>query len=113
MGNTTDFNTTEAVKFDGEKIRYDLIPADSLHALAEIYTFGAKKYEDENWRKGTSWKRIFGAIMRHMWAWFRGEDLDPESGLSHVAHAAWGCFTLLNYINTQKEWDDRVKIDSN
>ncbi len=99
----------EAVKFDGEKSRYDLIPGDSLEWLAKVYTFGASKYDDENWRKGMSWKRIFSAIMRHSWAWFRGEDLDPESGLPHLAHAAWGYFTLMHYMTTQKNYDDRVK----
>lgn len=101
--------TGQAVKHDMGKTRFDLIPGDSLEWLAKIYTFGAQKYEDENWRKGMSWKRIFGAIMRHSWAWFRGEDLDPESGLPHLAHAAWGFFTLLHYSEYRKEYDDRVK----
>lgn len=96
-------------KFDFGKHRYDLIPGDSLDELVKVYNYGAKKYEDENWRKGMSWKRIFGALMRHSWAWFRGEDIDPESGLHHMAHAAWQCFTLLNYSRTRPEFDDRVK----
>jgi len=97
------------IKFDGEKERFDLIPAQPLIELAKIYTYGAKKYEDNNWRKGVAWGRIFGALMRHLWAFWRGEDLDQESGLPHLAHAAWGCFTLLEYMNTQKTLDDRVK----
>ncbi len=99
------------VKFDAGKVRYDLIPADSLHKLAEVYTFGASKYDDENWRKGFSWKRVFAAVMRHSWAWFRGEDLDPESGLPHLAHAAWGLFTLMNFADTNIQYDDRVKLN--
>lgn len=101
---------SEAAKFDGGKSRYDLIAAHPLELLARVYTFGAKKYADEDWRKGIGWKRIFAAMMRHAWSWMRGEDLDPESGLPHLAHAAWGCFTLLEYSQTCKQFDDRVKI---
>ena len=101
----------EGVKYDGGKLRYDLIPADALEELAAIYTMGAKKYEDHNWRKGMKWSRPFAALMRHAWSWFRGEDIDPESGLNHMAHAAWNCFTLINYAKTHPEFDNRIKND--
>jgi hypothetical protein len=97
----------EGVKYDGEKARFDLIPPGPLEALADIYTYGAGKYEDRNWEKGIKWGRVFGAIMRHLWAFWRGEDVDEESGRSHLAHAAWGCFALLEYSKTQKSFDDR------
>jgi hypothetical protein len=102
---TADYR--EGVKFDSGKNRLDLIPAYPLEQLGLIYTFGANKYADHNWRKGMAWSRIFGAIMRHLWAFWRGEDLDPESGLPHVAHACWGCFTLLEFMQTRKTLDDR------
>ena len=100
---------TEGMKYDGDKLRFDLIPPEPLERLAEVYTMGAAKYEDRNWEKGIKWGRVFGAIMRHMWAWWKGEDVDPESGLPHLAHAAWGCFALLEYRNTRRDFDDRVK----
>lgn len=98
----------EGNKYDGDKERYDLIPAGPLNTLAQVYTMGAKKYADRNWEKGIRWGRIFAAIMRHLWAFWRGEDMDPESGLPHPVHAAWGCFTLLEYMNTHRELDDRT-----
>lgn len=101
----------EGVKYDGGKLRYDLIPADALEMLAAIYTMGAGKYDDHNWRKGMNWSRPFAALMRHAWAWFRGEDIDPESGINHLAHAAWNCFTLMNYAKSHPEFDNRVKND--
>jgi|GEM_PF-1419395 len=101
----------EGVKYDGGKLRYDLIPADCLEELAKIYTMGAQKYDDHNWRKGMKWSRPFAALMRHAWSWFKGEDIDPESGLPHLAHAAWNCFTLLNYSRSHPEYDDRIKND--
>ena len=100
----------DGVKYDGEKARFDLIPPGPLYDLAEVYTKGAQKYEDRNWEKGIKWGRIFAAIMRHLWKFWRGEHLDNESGQSHLAHAAWGCLTLMEYGRTHLELDDRACI---
>ncbi len=96
-------------KDDAGKLRFDLVPVMPLEAVAAIYTYGADKYDDNNWRKGIRWGRVFGASMRHLWAFWRGEDYDPESGLPHLAHAAFGCLTLLEFMETHRELDDRVK----
>ena len=96
-------------KDDTGKLRFDLLPVRPLEQITEIYTYGANKYDDNNWRSGIQWGRIFSASMRHMWAFWRGEDLDSESGLPHLAHAAFGCLTLLEYMETHRELDDRVK----
>ena len=100
----------EGKKNDTGKLRYDLISPVGLEELAKVYTHGCVEYGDHNWRKGIRWSRIFGAIMRHLWAFWKGEDLDSESGLPHLAHAAWGCFALLEYRKTHSKHDDRYKI---
>jgi len=87
----------EGRKDDAGKLRYDLVPPAALEELVAVYTYGAKKYEDRNWEKGIEQGRIFAAIMRHLWSFWKGEYNDKESGLPHLAHAAWGCFTLLFY----------------
>ena len=38
-------------KFDGDKLRFDLIPAVAEEEIAKILTFGAKKYGPDNWQK--------------------------------------------------------------
>jgi hypothetical protein len=100
------------VKYDSGKLRYDLIPVGPLQTLAQVYTMGAEKYADDNWRQGLPWKRIYAALQRHLNAFWGGEDFDSESGLPHLGHAAWGCFTLLEYLNTKRSFDDRVKPDA-
>jgi len=100
----------DGIKYDENKERFDLIPPQPLLELAKVYTIGAKKYEPRNMEKGMAWGRVFGAIMRHLWKFWRGEDYDEETGLHHVAQAAWGCFTLLDYTKTHPEFDDRVKL---
>ena len=73
-----------AGRFNKGKIRYDLIPPWSLDQLAKVYTYGTRKYDDDNWWKGLKWKKdVFGCITRHIWKWMRGEKYDDESGLHH------------------------------
>ena len=93
----TKSDLKEGVKFDEDKTRYDLVPTYPLEQLAKVYTYGAKKYADHNWRKGIKFSRIYSAILRHLEAIRNGELVDPESGLPHAAHAALGCFSLIQY----------------
>ena len=97
----------EGVKHDNNKPRYDLIPADALASMVDVLTFGADKYGDRNWEKGMAWTRLFAASMRHLWAWMRGEDLDPETGLPHTAHAMCCCMFLTSYMLRKDKHDDR------
>lgn len=75
------------IKFDQDKPRHDLIPPESMDGLAKVLTFGAKKYNDRNWERGMDWGRVYAALQRHLLAWWGGQNLDPETGLSHLHHA--------------------------
>lgn len=109
---------TEGVKFDDDKVRIELIPSEMIFAIATILTFGAKKYDDRNWEKGMKWSRVFGALMRHMWAWWAGRgptndsflfgSLDDETGYSHLWHAAACLCFLVTYELRSNGTDDRV-----
>ena len=92
---------------DQDKPRYDLIPALPLDELAKQYSFGALRYGDRNWEKGMSWSRVFGSMMRHAWAWWRGEAFDKESKCHHLAAVAWGAFALMEYEWMAKGTDNR------
>ncbi len=92
----------EGKKFDDEKIRFDLVPAAALEEVVKIFTYGAKKYDDRNWEKGLSWGRLFAAIQRHLWSWWKGENIDEESGLPYLAHAACSILMLIEYDKREK-----------
>lgn len=102
---------SEGRKDDSGKTRYDLVTPYGMDAVADVYTMGAEKYEDRNWEKGIKFGRVFAAIMRHLWKFWMGQDVDGESGLPHLAHAAWGCMALLHYTlhptRDYGEFDDR------
>lgn len=99
----------EGIKYDGDKIRYDLLPPELLQGVAEILTFGAKKYSERNWEKGMDWGRVYGALQRHLWAWWRGEDKDPETGKSHLWHAGCCIAFLIAFEERGVGKDDRPK----
>lgn len=100
---------TEGVKHDEGKLTYHLLPPELLEQTALVLEFGAKKYAERNWEKGMSWHRPFSALMRHMWAWWRGEVADPETGYSHLAHAACCLAFLISYEQRGIGVDDRPK----
>lgn len=99
-------------KNDDGKVRLDLLPTEALEEIAKVLTFGAKKYAAHNWRKGFVWSRTVAAMLRHLYAWMRGEDKDPESGLSHMAHVGCNVLFLLTFIVTKTGEDDRFKEDA-
>lgn len=97
----------EGRKDDSGKTPWHLMPPDALNQIAQVLAFGATKYGDRNWERGMNWSRPFAALMRHMWAWWRGEDRDPETGLSHLAHAGCCILFLLTYQGHATGKDDR------
>jgi hypothetical protein len=85
-------------KFDSGKPEYGLVPPYALDELVKVLTIGAQKYERENWRHvPDAERRYFDAMQRHAWAWRRGEILDPETGMHHLAHAACCLFFLYEH----------------
>jgi len=100
-----------AMKFDGDKLPVNLLSTEALNQTAAVLKFGADKYHAHNWRDGFVWSRPLAAAMRHIMAFNDGEDRDPESGLSHLAHAACCIMFLLEFEKTHPELDDRYKVD--
>lgn len=101
--------TAEGRKDDQAKVRIDLMPPEAVEAISAVLTFGARKYGDRNWENGMAWGRVFGALMRHMWAWWRGEKSDPETGMSHLWHAGCCIAFLIAYEARGAGTDDRRK----
>lgn len=102
------------VKHDSDKTRYDLVPSEALEMVAKIFTMGAKKYNDDNW-KFVEEKRYISALMRHLEAHRQGKFLDSESGLPHLAHVATNALIMLQkfVIKDQDFIDKAVKKSYN
>lgn len=102
-----EFLQKEGVKFDQGKLRMDLLPPDALEALARILTDGAEKYGEYNWSKGMKWSRPYAALLRHLMAFWAGQDNDPESGHPHLWHVLTNAVFLTSYQIREIGEDDR------
>jgi hypothetical protein len=74
-------------KNDHGKLPWHLLPIDAINAVLEVLEHGQRKYAARNWEAGMDWSRCYAALMRHLSAWWQFKDTDPETGLSHLAHA--------------------------
>ncbi len=85
--NQMQSDDSAGVKHDTGKAPLSLIPTVALTGMAKVFAFGAKKYGRHNFRKGMDHSRVLDAAGRHILAIMDGEDIDPESGEPHWAHA--------------------------
>ena len=99
-------------KHDQGKPDLTLIPRSALEAQARVMGFGARKYGRDNYRQGFPYTRLLAAALRHITAFNDGEDQDPESGESHLAHALCCIAMLIECQRLGTASDDRFKKET-
>jgi hypothetical protein len=102
-------NTAGGTKHDNGKPPMELLARGWLEGVADVLAFGANKYGRWNWAKGLAQSRLIGAALRHIHAFNSGEDLDKESGLSHLYHASCCLMMASEMMRTRPDLDDRFK----
>lgn len=81
--------------FGDKKIPLHLAPMSAVHAMAEGFADGAKKYGPYNWREKTVSSTVYyAAALRHLAAWYDGEEIAEDSGIHHLSHAL-ACLAIL------------------
>jgi hypothetical protein len=107
------FPAEVAVKFDSGKPDWAILPLAASEEIIKVFEFGAAKYARGNFLQGNglSYIRVLNSTLRHVYSFMRGENLDPESGLSHLAHAGCNIYMLLTYelSKTPRTNDDRAE----
>lgn len=94
----------DGVKYDGGKNRMSLLPSGVLQEVLSVLEYGSKKYADNNWQKVPEARtRYYDAMHRHIDAWWSGEEVDSETGKSHLSHAICCAMFLM--------WFDGNKVD--
>lgn len=83
----------------------------ALLAVGRVLEHGARKYAPNNWTRAPSWMEYVHPMFRHLLAWMSGEDKDPDTGESHIAHLACDALFLLEFIESKTSKDDRLKMD--
>lgn len=92
------------------KCPLEQIPPQFMEGIAEVLKHGMKKYARLNWMRGMSWETVAGGMARHLSAFRRGEEMDPESGLPHLFHLACGTMFLAWYAHGPQQ-DEHRKLD--
>jgi hypothetical protein len=107
----TEFVESETGAVKGRKLaQLGAIDPDALLDLAKLAGHGAQKYDRLNYLKGHNWSMYFDAMMRHALAFWAGEEIDPETGLTHMVHAAWCALALSSYFKHGIGTDDRFRL---
>jgi len=87
---------SEGLKYDSGKLRWDLLPVETIEEIVKVLTMGANKYADNNWKLlDKADDRYYAALMRHLVEWRKGSKIDQESGLNHLAHVLCNTVFLL------------------
>ena len=91
--------------------QYSLIPVVPLREIARVYGHGASKYAPNNWRLGYPFAWTLDSLGRHIESFKEGEDINPETGIHHLAHAAFHLNSLMDWTLTPgyEKFDDRWK----
>lgn len=97
---------TEGIKYDSDKVRLDLWSPYAIQETGVVLTFGAEKYVAYNWARGLLYSRVYAALLRHLLAWWNGEELDSETGRPHLAHAMCCLMFLLHYETSPFDYSD-------
>lgn len=114
---------TEGLRHDSGKTRLDLLCPIAMWGIGDVLTKGAKKYAPNNWTKGMPWSKVIGPLLRHLFLFMRGYELDKDenceecktnactnhTGLPHVDLIACNAMFLQNYYRRHKSLDDRLK----
>ena len=99
------------MKYDQGKLLFGCLSrglALPLREVAAVLTYGANKYERDSWQRlPNGAQRYEDAMERHLNAWRLGENVDAESGLSHLAHAACNLLFILHYEMTTLKQPDK------
>lgn len=92
-------DTSVATKLDAGKANWSLMPFEALEEVVKVLEFGSVKYAAHNWRlgRGLGTLRVLNSALRHLFSYIGGERTDPESGLSHLAHATCNLLFAIYY----------------
>ncbi len=99
-----------AKRFNEGKLRWDLLPLPATDEVVRVFTNGANKYDPWNWYRGMKYSTSYNSGTRHRTDWWKGENIDKESGLPHLAHSIVNdLFNLTYQLEKRKNIDDRIK----
>lgn len=107
--NTANTSLAAGRKDDSGKPALEYIPKSAMWAMGGAFAYGAKKYGAFNYKGGLKVTRCLAAAVRHIYQYLAGENLDPESGISHLGHAMASLAMAIDMVENDTNLDDRYK----
>ena len=112
-----DKKTTEeierALRYNKGKLKWSLVDWKYLEPMVRVLEMGAEKYAPYNWKKGMPITEVSESLLRHMFSFLNGEDIDSESKVNHLGHVMVNAMFLLYILDQKPEYDDRYNKQEN
>jgi len=103
----------QALRYNQGKLEWSLVDFDSLEGLVRVLEYGKDKYARDNWKLGMPVTQVTESLMRHLFAFAKGEDIDPESGCRHISHVLCNAMFLEYILREKQHYDDRKPSNLN
>lgn len=104
---------TEGLRYNTGKAPLEMVPLHLLEGTARVFydvtTREVNPYPKWNWALDKEWSVPYACALRHLAKWFAGEDVDSETGHSHISHAICNLLMLEHYRTSCPQMDDRPK----
>ncbi len=102
---------TGGLRYNVSKLPLSWVPGSLVKAVAAVLKKATERpvnpYPAHNWRKGLKWAEVSESLERHLIAWREGENLDPDTGLSHLWHMGCNIAFLIEFEEKKLGTDDR------
>lgn len=105
--NETIHQSPTGAKKAGNLQRGSLCPPTQMLELFQHFGVGSLKYDDWNWAKGFDWSLSYDALLRHLLAFWSGEDIDEATGTKHIIAVAWHAMVLSFFMDHFAAFDNR------
>ena len=103
----------QALRYNEGKLKWSLVDWKSLEPMVRVLEMGAEKYAPYNWTKGMPVTEVSESLLRHMFAYLGGENVDKESQIEHLGHVMCNCMFLIHIMREKTDFDNRTVINKN
>jgi len=94
------------IKYRENKLEWSLLDYEAMEEVIKVLMYGAIKYSPDNYKAGLNRFDLLDAIQRHLAEVMKDNELDEETGASHMAHIVCNCLFYIHNFKHQKFMDD-------
>lgn len=103
-----EFEPPQSVRHNTGKVQLREIDPSFVLGLGQVLTASRERYDEGNWMKETKLSTPYESCMRHLMKFWNGDELDDDTKLDHLLHAATNIMFLYYHKSSGKGIDDRL-----